>query len=67
MKSDYNSKVEKLEAKFSGLSHSDINIKDLLDKGIDILLKLDYIYETADIERNGKSLIRCSLKNCILK
>ncbi len=51
MKSDYSGKVEKLEAKLSGLAHNDINIKDLLDKGIDILLKLDYIYETADIEK----------------
>ncbi len=51
MKTDYSGKVEKLEAKLSGLSHSDVNIKDLLDKGIDILLKLDYIYETADIDK----------------
>ena len=51
MKSDYSIKVEMLEAKLSGLSHSDINIKDLLDKGIDILLKLDYVYETADIDK----------------
>ncbi|PLK45272.1 zinc ribbon domain-containing protein, partial [Emticicia sp. TH156] len=51
MKSDYSSKVEKLEAKLSGLSHNGINIKDLLGKGIDNLLKLDYIYETADIDK----------------
>ncbi|WP_259015098.1 hypothetical protein [Emticicia fluvialis] len=51
MKSDYSSKVEKLEAKLNGLSDNNMNIKDLLDKGIDNLLKLDYIYETADIDK----------------
>lgn len=51
MKSDYSSKVEKLQAKLDGLSHNDINLKALLDKGIDNLLKLDYIYETADIDK----------------
>ena len=51
MKSDCNARIEKLEAKLSSLSHNDINIKDLFDKGIDILLKLDYIYETADVDK----------------
>ncbi|PLK42795.1 hypothetical protein C0V77_19900 [Emticicia sp. TH156] len=51
MKSDYSSKVEKLEAKLRGLSDNNMNIKNLLDKGIDNLLKLDYIYETADIDK----------------
>ncbi len=51
MKSDYSSKMEKLQAKLNGLSHNDINLKALLDKGIDNLLKLDYIYETADIDK----------------
>lgn len=54
MKSDYSSKVEKLQAKLDGLSHNDINLKDLLNKGIDNLLKLDYIYETADIDKKRK-------------
>ncbi len=51
MKSDYNSRIEKLEAKLSGLQHDDINIKDLLNKGIDNLLRLDQVYETADIDK----------------
>lgn len=51
MKSDYNSRIEKLEAKLSGLQHDDINIKDLLNKGIDNLLRLDHVYESADIDK----------------
>ncbi len=51
MKSDYSSKVEKLEAKLSGCNNDNVNIKSLLDKGIDNLLGLDYIYETADIDK----------------
>ncbi len=51
MKSDYSGKVEKLQAKLDGLSHNDINLKALLDKGIGNLLKLDHIYETADVDK----------------
>ncbi len=51
MKSDYNNRIEKLEAKLSGLQHDDINIKDLLNKGIDNLLRLDQVYESADIDK----------------
>ena len=51
MKSEYSLKIEKLEAKLSGLDQNDINIKNLLDKGIDVLLKLDNVYETADIDK----------------
>ena len=31
--------------------HDQVDIKDLLDKGINNLLKLDNLYETADIEK----------------
>ncbi len=51
MKSGYVQKIERLQAKLNGLSGDDVNIKDLLNKGIDTLLRLDYIYETADIEK----------------
>ena len=51
MKSDYTSMVEKLEAKLSGCNNDNVNIKSLLDKGIDNLLGLDYIYENADIDK----------------
>ena len=54
MKSDYNQKVEKLQARLSGLSHPEVNMKDLLDKGIDTLLRADYIYETADTEKKRR-------------
>ncbi len=51
MKSDYSSKVEKLEAKLSGCNNDNVNIKSLLDKGVDNLLRLDYIYGNADIDK----------------
>lgn len=51
MKTTYSSKLEKLEAKLTTCNLNEINIKDLLEKGIDNLLKLDYLYEIADIEK----------------
>lgn len=54
MKSDYNHKTDKLQARLSGLSHQEVNMKDLLDKGIDTLLQADYIYETADTEKKRR-------------
>ena len=51
MKTVYTNKLEKLEAKLSSCNHDESNIKDLLNKGINNLLKLDYLYETADIEK----------------
>ncbi len=54
MKSDYNHKSDKLQARLSGLSHQDVNMKDLLDKGIDTLLRADNIYETADREKKRR-------------
>ena len=52
MKNEYSNKLEMLEAKLSTSNHDKININDLLDKGINNLLKLDCIYETGDIEKN---------------
>jgi site-specific DNA recombinase len=51
MKTEYSNKLEKLEAKLSTSNHDKIDINDLLDKGINNLLKLEYLYETADIEK----------------
>ena len=51
MKTEYTNKLEKLEAKLSGHNDEPSNIEPLLSKGIDSLLKLDYIYETGDIEK----------------
>ena len=51
MKIEYSNKLEKLEAKLSAGNHDQIDIKDLLNKGISNLLKLEYIYETSDTEK----------------
>ena len=51
MKTEYSTKLEKLEAKLSASNHDKVDINSLLSKGINNLLKLDYIYETADIEK----------------
>lgn len=51
MKSDYKAKIEKLQARLGGLSDNDLNFKELLNKGISNLLKLDTIYEATDIEK----------------
>lgn len=51
MKTEYSNKLEILEAKLSTSNHDKININDLLDKGINNLLKFDCIYETGDIEK----------------
>src|SRR5258706_6174419 len=51
MKAEYGSKLEKLEAKLSGCDHEQVSIKHLLDKGLDNLLKLDYTYESGDVEK----------------
>jgi site-specific DNA recombinase len=53
MKSDYRMKIERLEAKLSGLTHnySDLNVEDLIDKGINALLQLDHIYEVAEMDK----------------
>jgi site-specific DNA recombinase len=51
MKSEYSSKLEKLEVKLSACDDSQVSIDQLLNRGLDNLLKLDYIYETGDIEK----------------
>ncbi len=51
MKTEYSSKLEKLEAKLSIYDQDQVNINDLLDKGLNNLLKLDYAYETGEIEK----------------
>ena len=51
MKTEYSAKLEKLGAKLSTYNHDHVDIKDLLAKGINNLLKLDNLYETADIEK----------------
>jgi site-specific DNA recombinase len=67
MKADYNQKIEKLQARLSGLSHPEVNMKDLLDKGIDTLLQADYIYETADTEKKRRLIGSMFPEKCILK
>ena len=51
MKSEYSSKLEKLEVKLSACDDNQVSIDQLLNRGLDNLLKLDYIYETGDIEK----------------
>ncbi len=51
MKTEYSNKLEKMEAKLNASTNDKVDIKNLLDKGINNLLKLDYLYETADIEK----------------
>ncbi len=54
MSADYKAKIQKLETKLSIISDECVNLSDLLDKGINNLLRLDYIYETGDIEKKRK-------------
>ncbi|WP_079469639.1 hypothetical protein [Chitinophaga ginsengisegetis] len=51
MKTEYSSKPEKPEAKLSRFDQDQVNISGLLGKGMNNLLKLDYAYETGDIEK----------------
>ena len=51
MKFEYGAKLEKLEAKLNAGNDDQVNIKGLLGKGVNNLLKLDYLYETADTEK----------------
>ncbi len=51
MKTEYSNKLEKIEAKLSAVIYDQIDIKVLLDKGINNLLKLEHIYETSDTEK----------------
>jgi site-specific DNA recombinase len=51
MKSEYSAKLEKLETKLAATKNDEINIKELLDKGIYNLIKLDCLYESSDTEK----------------
>ena len=51
MKTEYTTKLEKLEAKLSANNHDKVDFNDLLKKGVNNLLKLDFIYENGDTEK----------------
>jgi site-specific DNA recombinase len=51
MKMEHSSKLDRLEAKLSTTSHDQVDIDDLLSKGLNNLLKLDYVYETGTVEK----------------
>ena len=51
MKSEYSAKLERLEAKLNASNDDQLNIKELLNKGVNNLVKLDYLYETSDTEK----------------
>ena len=44
MKTEYSTKLEKLEAKLSTNNHDKVDFNDLLNKGVNNLLKLDSVY-----------------------
>ena len=54
MKTEYTTRLEKLEAKLSANNHDKIDFNDLLKKGVNNLLKLDFIYENGDTEKKRK-------------
>ncbi len=51
MKAEYTTKLEKLQAKLGARNHDKVDFTDLLNKGVNNLLKLDYVYKTADTEK----------------
>ena len=51
MKTEYTTKLEKLQAKLGANNHDKVDFNDLLNKGVNNLLKLDYVYETGDAEK----------------
>ena len=51
MKTEYTTKLEKLDAKLSANNHDKVDSNDLLKKGVNNLLKLDFIYENGDTEK----------------
>ena len=51
MKSEYTTKLEKLEAKLSATENDNVSIDGLLDKGVKNLLVLDTIYQDGGIEK----------------
>ena len=51
MKTEYTTKLEKLEAKLSATENDNVSIDGLLDKGVKNLLVLDTIYNDGGIEK----------------
>ena len=51
MKSGYSARLEGLETKLIATNDDQVDIKELLDKEVNNLLKLEYLYETADTEK----------------
>ena len=51
MKAEYTTKLEKLQTKLGANNHDKADFNDLLNKGVNNLLKLDYVYETGDTEK----------------
>ena len=51
MKCEYSNKLEKLQAKLNTENNDRLDLKRLLDGGINNLLKLDYLYETVNTEK----------------
>jgi len=54
IKSAYTGTLENLQAKLSASNAAEINLEDFLNKGINNMLKPDYLYETLDTEKKGK-------------
>ena len=54
MKTEYTTRLEKLEAKLSANNHDKVDFNDLLKKGVNNLLKLDFIYANRDTENKRK-------------
>ena len=54
IKSDYEEKISRLEAKISAIANDIENIEPLLNKGLENLLKLDKVYENGNSEEQRK-------------
>lgn len=54
MTTEYTTRLEKLEAKLSANNHDKVDFNDLLKKGVNNLLKLDFIYANRDTEKKRK-------------
>jgi hypothetical protein len=50
MKTEYSAQLEKLESRIQVTTNLEESIAPLLTKGIDNLLKMDFVYQTADTE-----------------
>ena len=72
MKTGYSAKLEKPEAKLSASSDDQVDIKDLLDKGINNQLKPDYLYEAVDTEKKREIISsmypeKLTFDGCVLR